>query len=170
MKVVQLRFDSRLIHGQVVSFWTNDLSLSRIMVVGDHIVESKLQKEMLKVSCPSSCKLSILRVQTAIKNLLERKYEGDRILVIVDDFTVMNQLLTAPGINEIIKNINIGNVSTGNDKIMVTKSIYLNKSDYEVLCGVDKMGYNLFAQMVPNNSRVNIMNELMEKAKENKWN
>ncbi len=65
--IVNTRIDERLVHGQIVAFWTNRLNASRIMVIDDTAASNDIQKAALKMACPAGTKLSILRVERAVE-------------------------------------------------------------------------------------------------------
>lgn len=75
MEIVNVRIDDRLIHGQVATVWSQVTRATRIMVVDDAVVKDPVNKEALKMACPSQCKLSILTVEKAAANLCAGKYE-----------------------------------------------------------------------------------------------
>ena len=66
MEIVNVRIDDRLIHGQVATVWSQVTRATRIMVVDDAVVKDPVNKEALKMACPSQCKLSILTVEQRI--------------------------------------------------------------------------------------------------------
>lgn len=82
MEIVNVRIDSRLIHGQVAAMWTGVLKATRIMVIDNMVVKNEMMKRMLKMACPGGLKLSILNTETASENI-KSKYPEDRIFVIV---------------------------------------------------------------------------------------
>ena len=42
--IVAIRIDDRLIHGQVVAYWSNSLKLTRIMVANDQVAADDMRK------------------------------------------------------------------------------------------------------------------------------
>ena len=82
MEIVNVRIDDRLIHGQVATVWSQVTRATRIMVVDDAVVKDPVNKEALKMACPSQCKLSILTVEKAAANLCAGKYEGERVFIV----------------------------------------------------------------------------------------
>ena len=41
--IVAIRIDDRLIHGQVVAYWSNSLKLTRIMVANDDVAADDMR-------------------------------------------------------------------------------------------------------------------------------
>lgn len=82
MTIVAARIDGRLIHGQVANLWTTKLNISRIMVVDNEVISNDLEKTALKLATPSGVKLSILSVEKAANNILEGRYDSQRLLIV----------------------------------------------------------------------------------------
>ena len=108
MEIANIRIDERLIHGQVAAIWSKALNLTRIMVIDEDAVKNPTQKSVLKMACPAGCKLSILSVESAAANLAARKYEGDRILIIVRSPATLRALYDA-GYH--FDSVNVGNMA-----------------------------------------------------------
>lgn len=72
--IVAIRIDDRLIHGQVVAYWSNSLKLTRIMVANDDVAADDMRKSVLRMAAPAGIKTSIIPVERAAKQILEGKY------------------------------------------------------------------------------------------------
>ena len=60
--IVGAPIDFRLIHGQVANLWSNARQVSRFMVVDDEVSQDATQKQVLRMACPATVKLSVLIV------------------------------------------------------------------------------------------------------------
>jgi len=49
-----------LIHGQVATLWTNELGVTRIMVINDQVANNEVQKTMLRMAAPSNVSTSLI--------------------------------------------------------------------------------------------------------------
>lgn len=83
MSILNIRIDERLIHGQVATVWTNQLNITRILVIDDLAAVDDIQKIALKMACPSSSRLSILNAERAVQRLNENAYDKDRLMIIM---------------------------------------------------------------------------------------
>ena len=81
--IVGARVDFRLIHGQVANLWANARQVSRFMVVDDKLATDDTQKQVLRMACPASCKLSVLPVEKAAANITAGKYDAQRLFIVV---------------------------------------------------------------------------------------
>ena len=149
MEIVNVRIDERLIHGQVAAFWTNKLSVGRIIVVNNDAIKNEIQKMALKMATPVGVKLSIISVETAAKNLLARKYEGQRVMIIVKEPKTLYELLD--------NGVNVVNMSTKPGSTQVKKSVSVTKEDVEYFKKISNMGVRVIAQMVPTEEKIEFM-------------
>lgn len=170
MVIRHIRLDSRLIHGQVASFWANFLGINRIIVISSRASSDKVQIEMLKMACPVGVKLSVLSPNSLITKFEKDQYKGDVILVITDTVQTLHEVIKIDGITNYIPEINVGNLSTSEGKIMVKKSVFVNKEEYLLFQQIKDLGVKVDAKMVPNDESINFINLLNDKCKEEKWN
>lgn len=151
MNIVQLRVDSRLIHGQVANFWTNHLAVDRIIVISDEVTKSKIQVEMLRMSCPRGCKLSILQIDSAISNLKKKKYDNEKILIITEDVITVSKVFEDELMSDLIKVVNLGNIPKRDGTKRLTKTVYLTASEIDIVKSIVNMNVKVILQMVPSN-------------------
>lgn len=144
--VVGIRIDDRLIHGQVVAYWSNYLKLTRIMVANDKVAVDDMRKSVLRMAVPAGIKSSIIPVERAAKQILEGKYVGQRILLIVD---CPADILRLIDLGLPIKKINLGNMGGKEDTKPVKK--YVNVTDEQERQFRDLLakGIEITTQLVP---------------------
>lgn len=151
MEIVNIRIDERLIHGQVAAYWTRALNATRILVIDDFAARDQIQKMALKMATPAGVKLSILTVATASKNLIEEKYAGDRVFVIVRSPKVLKEAWDA-GFR--FKTVNVGNMSSKFGSVQVRRTVGVTKDDVKYFRELVDSGVKFTAQMIPNDESV----------------
>lgn len=148
--LINVRLDSRLIHGQVATMWTRTLNATRIMVVDDQIVTSNVQKATLKTAVPAGVHLSILTAQGAAKRINSGQYNGQRVFLIVKKPQVLEQLVSY----EVkLPAVNVGNMSMSEKAKQVAKSVAVTADDVDVFTKLAKKGVIFYHQMVPNDKQ-----------------
>lgn len=157
--IIHVRIDERLIHGQVATMWTNNLKASRIMVVDDNAAKDDMVKMSLKLATPDGVKLSILSANKAAANILDGKYEGQRVFLIAKRPAALIKLIES-GVE--LKQINVGNMSHSDGKVKITNTISVTKEDIAAFKKLNDMGIKLTAQLVPSYPAEDFM-ELLEK-------
>lgn len=162
--IVHIRIDDRLLHGQVVNFWGTSLKVGRIMVVNDEVANDEMQKSILRMVAPSGVRTSIITKEKAASNILNNRYEGQRVMMIVKS---PKDILDLMDIGLDIKEVNVGNMANRKDTIQIKKSISLTKEEFNDFEELEKRGVVLTAIMVPDEKK-NYLKEYMEKAKRDK--
>ena len=144
--IANIRVDDRLIHGQISVLWLSHLQANRIMVIDDNVVADELLKMLLKVACPSSAKLSILSVSTAVSNLNNSKYVGDRILIVVKEPKTILDIIEK-GFN--ITEVNLGYMGLRENSVALSKQVYCTKQNLKDLQRLIDLGVILYAKAIP---------------------
>lgn len=144
--IVHIRIDDRLIHGQVAAFWTNALSVSRIMVINDEVAVDEMQKPLLRMVAPASVRTSIIDKETAVKNILAGKYEGQRVLAILKNPKDIWDIKEA-GLK--IKEINVGNMAAREGTRSIKRSVNITDTDEVYFKKLLEAGVDINAIMVP---------------------
>ena len=153
MEIVNVRIDSRLIHGQVAAMWTGVLKATRIMVIDNMVVKNEMMKRMLKMACPGGLKLSILNTETASENI-KSKDPADRIFVIVKQPETLLELVQ---FGFPLEEVTVGNINSTRGSRQIRKTICVTPQDEEVFHTLADKGIKLTAQMVPTEEKTDLM-------------
>jgi PTS system mannose-specific IIB component len=148
--IVNFRLDERLIHGQVATYWTRTLGVTRIMIVDNDILIDEISKKALQAAVPSGIRLSVLSVASAARKLNKGSYTGQRVFLIVRRTNTIRELLEA-GVK--VKEVNIGNMGVKNGRKQIFKSVYCTKEEIKDIQDIEKSGVSVYAQMVPNDDK-----------------
>lgn len=155
--IKDVRVDERLVHGQVATMWTNKLGVDRIMVVGDDIVKSPIQKKALRTAVPSGVHLSILTVKGAARRINSGKYDGQKVFLIVKDPHVLTELSK---LQVRLPEVNVGNMSNKDGSKQIAKSVAVTKDNIKDFEYLSNHGSHLYHQMVPAEEPEDFMNLL----------
>jgi mannose/fructose/N-acetylgalactosamine-specific phosphotransferase system component IIB len=158
MKVVLIRVDDRLIHGQVVVGWTRTVGGTNIVVANDEVANNSMQRALLKMAAPAGVKATILTVEEAAKQLKEQKFSGENVIVLVRDPQSLVRLVEA-GFN--FSKVNVGNVRAAQGKIRLTKEVHASEAEIEAWKKLDEFGVVLEAQWLPDQPKTNF-NEVIK--------
>lgn len=145
-----IRIDDRLIHGQVVTMWSNKLGVTRLMVVNDEVANNDIQKQVLRMAVPAGIASSIISTETAIKNIIAGKYEGQNVLLIVKSPVDLlafldNQLL--------LKNVNVGNMSSRKHTTVLRPNISVTEEERQAFEKLLDAGIEITTVMTPDDKK-----------------
>lgn len=152
-EIICYRIDDRLIHGQVAAVWTKHLKQTRIVVIDDEANTNDLQKQLLRLACPPGIKLSVLSVTKAVKNFMDNKYDGDRIMVISKSPKTIVDLMIAGFGDFMPKEIIVGNLSGAKTKRQIAKGFNVDNRDVEDFYKIEEHGIIAYYQLLPSNNR-----------------
>lgn len=163
--ILQLRLDERLIHGQIVTSWTNTLGIDTIVVANDTVATNELDKNLLMMAAPANIKVAIRSVENTIKLLKDPRSEKMGILLICGNPKDVIKLASELPIND----INIANYrkKKSPDKVMINVDIYADQEDFAYFEEICNMGKNVYSQLLPSLSKDDFANQL-QKAGRNK--
>ena len=147
--VVAIRLDDRLIHGQVAAYWSKALSLSRIMVANDKVAADDMRKTVLRMAAPSGVKTSIIPLERAARQILEGRYAGQRVLLIVDKPADILRLMEF-GLP--ITTFNLGNMGGKTDTLPIKKCVHVTPEQKQQLQDLMDKGIEITTQQVPQDS------------------
>lgn len=153
MKIVLVRVDDRLIHGQVVVGWTRTVGATQIVVANDEVAMNSMQRTLLKMATPAGVKSAILTVAEAGAQLAAGQFKGETVIVLVRDPKSLLGLLDA-GLK--LEKVNVGNIRSGEGKQRLTKEVYASPEDIEAWKALDAAGVTLEAQWLPDQSKTNL--------------
>lgn len=154
MEIVNIRVDDRLIHGQVAAVWSLVTQATRIMVVDNDVIKDTVNKEALKMACPQRCKLSILSSERAAANILDNKYEGERLFIVVKSSKTLCEMYDAGFRFELA---NVGNMGGKTNTKMVKKAVSVSDEDIENFKYLASKGIKITAQMVPGDEPLDLI-------------
>ena len=158
--ITHIRIDDRLIHGQVATMWTNELGATRIMVINDEVANNDMQKSLLRMAAPPNVSTSIITRETAVKNILNEKYLGQRVMIIVKN---PKDILDLMDLGLDIKEVNVGNMASRKDTIQIKRSVSITNDELGNFLQLEKRGVLLTAMMVPDEGK-NYLKDYLKKA------
>lgn len=158
--IVSVRYDERLIHGQVAAFWVNQLNIDRIVVLDEKAREDEMLRMSLQMAVPKGVGLSIISVGKLIENMKVNKYGSQRILIITRNLHIVQDLVNAEiGINE----VNLGNMSMKDGYTRINKNVCLSTDDVRIVREISGLGVKVISQLTPSNVAEDCISLLEEK-------
>jgi mannose/fructose/N-acetylgalactosamine-specific phosphotransferase system component IIB len=146
MKIVLVRVDDRLIHGQVAVGWTRIVGATHIVVANDEVANDTTQTMLLKMAAPTGVKASILTVDECAEKLSKKEFKNDKVLVLVRDPKTLLRLIDG-GVE--IKEVNIGNVRADVERKRIIKEVAATPDEIEDWKELDNRNVKLEALWLP---------------------
>ena len=148
--IKMVRVDYRLLHGQVAFSWTQALGADALLLVSDTVKNDPLRMKALRLAKPAGTKVVIKTSDEAIQQIKSGVTDKYKLFIICETLPIASKLVKEIG----EKAINLGNMPFAEDKEQVTKSIFLNKEDKELIKELADQGVDVFIQMVPSENKI----------------
>ena len=149
-----VRVDHRLLHGQVAVSWVNGIGADCILVASDTVVNDPVWKTTLKLGKPAGCKLVMKNIAdsiTAINSGVTDKY---KLIVVVQ--TIADAKRLADGC-PVITSINLGNTKESATTKQVSRQIFLEPDEIEMLRELDARGVECEIRPMAADSKTNVI-------------
>lgn len=140
------RVDNRMIHGQVAMMWTSKVQANIIIVVDDNIVKDEYQMQLMVTAVPDNVQVRFFTAQKML-DVYEKANSNQHLFIVTRTPIAMAQLVTN-GVP--IKELNIGNMHDGADKItVIPEFLYANELEIQAIKEICNSGVKVYGQMSP---------------------
>lgn len=154
MKINLVRIDDRLIHGQIVTRWTKEIDITRIIIISDEVASDEMRKQLLIQVSPPGIKAHVINISKAIRVYNNPKYAKDRVMLLFNNPYDIIPLIES-GIP--ITSINIGGMAFSQGKIQIHNAVSVNTKDIEAFKKLNTYGVNLEIRKIISDTPLNIM-------------
>ncbi len=153
--ILTLRVDERLVHGQVVTSWTKNLSVTHIVVANNQAAEDKIQSMTLKMAVPSGIKSIIATIEDAAETLNDPRAEALKIFVVCNcPQDALSLVKLVPSIQDVnIANYGIVIKPEVKDKTAFTKRVFCDEDDLQCVRELGGMVEELYSQTLPTSAK-----------------
>lgn len=156
MKIVLSRIDERLAHGQVISSWTKQLQVRRILVIDDVLANDSFMTEVMKMAAPTGVDVETMSVENALPRIQEDT-SGENVMLLFKSIDYAYKLVNS-GYN--LERLNIGNIGSGPKRKAVTKRVFMAPEEIEMAKELSNKGVYVYLQMLSSDSEVNILKQI----------
>lgn len=151
--ILLTRVDHRLFHGQVAVSWLKGLQANCIFIVGDKVANDSVWRTTLKLGKPQGCKLVIKDMAHAIEAINSGVTDKYRMIICVGSIAEAKQLVE--GCPQ-IKSINLGNTKQSPTTREVTKQIFLEPAEEQMLRELAAEGVELEYRALADDQKVDV--------------
>jgi PTS system mannose-specific IIB component/fructoselysine and glucoselysine-specific PTS system IIB component len=151
LSIVLYRVDERLIHGQVVIGWGNELRPGRYVVVDDELADSEWEQDLYRLGAAGADVLFV-SVDEARGRLAEWRDDGVKTILLTRDTSTMRRL-AAGGLME-GQSVNLGGLRHGPGRVEVLTYLHLSDADVEDLEAMAEAGVRVSARDLPDAHKV----------------
>ncbi|NJD09166.1 MAG: PTS sugar transporter subunit IIB [Gemmatimonadetes bacterium] len=152
MSIALYRVDERLIHGQVVVGWGNQLHPQRIVVVDDELAASSWEQELYTMGLPADLATEFVDVAAARARLRAWRESSEIVVLLTRDVATMRRL--GGGGILVGEEINIGGIHHAPGRRQVLPYVFLSEPESRELRGLAGEGVRVSARDLPGARRI----------------
>lgn len=153
MPIVLYRIDERLIHGQVVIGWGNQLRPQRYVVVDEELAGSEWEQDLYRLGA-AGADVVFATVDDARDRLAEWRAAPDKTILLTRDTSTMRRLAEG-GLME-GETVNLGGLRHGPDRVEVLTYLHLSDDDVRDLEAMTGAGVTVSARDLPDAHKVTL--------------
>jgi mannose/fructose/N-acetylgalactosamine-specific phosphotransferase system component IIB len=163
MDIRLARVDSRLLHGQVATFWTRAVKPNRIMVVSDSVAKDPLRKTLITQVAPPGVKANVVTINKMIRAYFDSRFDSFNTLLLTE--TVGDMLKLAEGGIDFSKiGVNIGSIAYTDGMTMLTDAISMNEDiAKQIRTLATDFKLDVYAQKIPAEKKEDLLTLLDKK-------
>ena len=161
MPIVLLRIDERLIHGQVVIGWANQLRPDRYVIVDDELAASRWEQDLYRLGA-AGVEVIFCSADDALTRLDEWRAGYDRTILLTRDIATMRRLAESGSLRG--ESIVVGGVHHAPGRAETLTYVHLTEKELGDLEAIAAAGVEVIARDLPDAPRAEL--ELLRR----RWN
>ncbi|KAL3949908.1 PTS system mannose/fructose/N-acetylgalactosamine-transporter subunit IIB [Lentilactobacillus hilgardii] len=163
MDIRLARVDSRLLHGQVATFWTRYVKPNRIMVVSDTVAKDNLRKTLITQVAPPGVRANVVSVNKMIRAYFDARFDSFNTLLLTENVKDMLRLAEG-GVNFSKIGINVGSIAYEDGMTMITDAVAMNDDIVkQIQTLTNDFHLEVTAQKIPADKKINLVNLIKKK-------
>ncbi len=147
------RVDFRLMHGQVVTNWINQVSADSILIIDDELAADKFLAQVFLMAAPPGIKVAIRSIEKAIISFKNDVFQNKKMLIL---FKSVESAHRAIMLGLPIDKLQIGGLGSGTDKKMISNELSIDEKEAKLLLEIADKKISVTFQVTPKDSLINL--------------
>lgn len=154
MKGIKLvRVDFRLIHGQVITKWSNTINTKQIIIVNDELSKDDFMADIYIMAAPPGIDVKVFSKADFVTEANKGSYNSGSILVL---FKNIKDVADVAEKKIKFKQVQIGGLGSGTNKKSVVKGISIDIEDANYLKKIQDNGTEVTFQVTPEETKISL--------------
>lgn len=150
MEIVFARVDERLVHGQVMTSWTKQLQIRKIIVCDDDLANDVFTSDVLSLAAPSGVTVLVKSVSETIE-MIHTDQSNTKTMLLFKSLKFVLQLVSN-GFS--LKRLNIGNIGSSPVRSELTRRVFMSKEEKSITKQIMDKGVDVYLQMLYTDTEV----------------
>lgn len=152
------RCDDRLIHGQVIHLWVNELQVKKLVIIDDNAIFDPVEQCFIKMAAPKDVETELMSISMVKSKYIDSK-EEDTTLFLIRNLDTLKKMYE---LNLTISNLIIGRIPTDIHRKRINANVFMNEEEHKFLNEIVSEGVHLTIQAIPDDLSLD-MEEINER-------
>ncbi len=144
--IVLTRIDSRLIHGQVMTKWVNQVQANKIVVVSDELANDEFMRSIYLMSAPAGIEIECVSEGQAVDRYKADTFGDGNVLLLLPSLQALKNVYDH-GLT--VRSVQVGGLGGGPERKVVFQNITLDDADVVILDALAADGVQIVFQTIP---------------------
>lgn len=144
--IVLTRVDSRLIHGQVMTKWVNQVQANKIVVVSDELANDEFMRSIYLMSAPTGVEVVCVTEAQAAESYAADVFGAGNVLLLLPSLKALKNVYDQ-GVK--VSSAQVGGLGGGPERKVVFQNITLDDADAAILAELAADGVKIVFQTIP---------------------
>lgn len=144
--IVLTRVDSRLIHGQVMTKWVNQVQANKIVVVSDELANDEFMRSIYLMSAPTGVEVVCVTEAQAAESYAADVFGAGNVLLLLPSLKALKSVYDQ-GVK--VSSAQVGGLGGGPERKVVFQNITLDDADAAILAELAADGVKIVFQTIP---------------------
>lgn len=144
--IVLTRVDSRLIHGQVMTKWVNQVRANKIVVVSDELAADEFMRSIYLMSAPTGVEVACLSEAQAAESYTADVFGSGNVLLLLPSLKALKNIYDQ-GVK--VDSVQVGGLGGGPERKVVFQNITLDDADAVILDELAASGVKIVFRTIP---------------------
>ncbi|OCG20492.1 MULTISPECIES: PTS sugar transporter subunit IIB [unclassified Gilliamella] len=146
-----LRVDHRLLHGQIVVSWFENVGSNTILVANDIVANDELRKSAIRLAKPEHAKLVMKSIDDSIAAINSGITDKYQMLIVVESVADAEKLIR--NTHGKITSLNLGGTKPREGTKNYSKTINLTALEVDLLTRLQQDSVDVYIQQIPSESK-----------------
>nr|WP_072514934.1 PTS sugar transporter subunit IIB [Ndongobacter massiliensis] len=146
------RVDFRLLHGQIVTNWIQQVNADSILIVNDQLMNDPILANVFRMAAPPGIQVALRTIDKAIQDFNLGKFKNRKLIILFktveDAYSAINQGME-------LQFIQIGGLGSDNTKRKISNEIFLSENEMSKLKLLHSKGVEISFQVTPKDTKLN---------------
>lgn len=158
-----VRIDFRLMHGQILTNWLQQVSADAILIADDDVAKDQFLAQIYLMAAPPGVKVGIRTIEKTVQGIQNNVFKNKNLIIL---FKSVESMKKAVDFGFRPETIQIGGLGSGSNKVKIYNDMALSQEEAILLKQISEKGIKVILQATPKDPVITLTEALQEVEKQ----